>query len=455
MTKNWLGSVRARVTVGSVLVVSLALAVIGIAIVRLIAAALVEDAQNVAEVQARNLAIVVEAGRITPLLDVDAAGNTILQVVGESGQVVAASPQLADIPPLSSASPGPGQLVAQTVRVESYAGNVSDYRVVGVGSESPSGSAVVFAGVSLAEAERVLARLNQLLLIGLALVLPVVAAVAWLVTRRALRPVEAIRTEVDKLTDQELDRRVPVPAHADEIQRLALTMNRMLDRLQAATDKQRAFIADASHELRSPLASLQAQLQVAVAHPDGITTEELAAGALEDTERLESLAAELLQLARLDAGSQSSAKRVDLAEAVRQTLARRRSDRVSLEFTADGAVFAWAVPGAVEQIVTNLVDNAERHAASAVSVAVVGAGGVAEIRVSDDGPGIPTSERERVFERFVRLDSARDRQAGGTGLGLAIARELARKSGGDVQIADSERGAVLRVILPAAHQFVS
>ena len=451
--RYWFGSVRAKVALGAVLVVAVALTAVGILITALTAATMIGDAETVAEVQARNLAIVAEAGRLDTVLDVDAAETTILQVVRADGTVLAASHQLKDLPALGDSVPLPGQTSATTVRVERAGSPAVDFRVVGIGGDSPDGRVAVFAGVSLAEAGRVLASLTRVLLVGFSLVLLVVAATSWAVITRALRPVDAIRAEVDQLAGGSLDRRVPVPTHRDEIQRLALTMNRMLARLESTAQRQRAFIADASHELRSPLASLRTQLEVTAAHPEGAEAAEVASEALEDVVRLEALTRDLLVLARLDADNPHEVRRIDAVALVAELLGRRRGDRVPVHFDAPAATWVMADPDQIQQVLTNLMDNAVRHALGRVEVRVGapgGAGGPVTITVTDDGPGIPETERERVFERFVRLDATRSRDDGGTGLGLAIAKELARANAGDVRLLDGGPSASLCLTLPAA-----
>ncbi len=446
--RTWVASVRARVTLGAVLAVGVALAVVAVLVVRMTAGAMISDAQNAAEVQARNLAIVADAGRIGSTLDVDAAGTTILQVVTESGEILGASPQLRGVPALGDSVPAIGAGTASTVRVESWRGQATDYRVVAVGSESPSGPVAVYAGVSLAESERVLSGLTRTLWVALGSVLVVVAGISWLVTGWALRPVDSMRREVDKFTDQDLDRRVPVPAHQDEIRRLALTMNRMLDRLQESADRQRAFIADASHELRSPLASLRTQLEVAAAHPGSFRVAELAEETLVDALRLEDLTAGLLELAKLDAGVTRPQVPINVGRELARLVRERHADRVSTTVDAPEGLVASAPDSVFSQVLSNLLDNAVRHAETEVVVTAKEVGGMVEVSVRDDGPGVPREDTERIFQRFVRLDSARSRESGGTGLGLPIARELARSAGGDVEALESSSGGAFRLTLP-------
>lgn len=431
---RWLGSVRARVTITASLAVGLVLLLVGVFVVRVAASTMLEDAQNVAEVQARNLGIIVSAGRANPILDVDASGSTVLQVVDEDDHPISASPQLYEVSALIEGVPPEGEIFTSTVRVAPWKGPPTDYRVVSLRVESPSGPVAVLAGVSLESAQLSLDRLVSILGWGLLAVLIVVAGVSWLVTGWALRPVREIRSEVDDITEDQLDRRVPVPEHKDEVHRLAVTMNRMLERLQAATDRQQAFIGDASHELRSPIASLRTQLEVAAAHPETFTTRELADEALTDVLRLQALAEDLLQVARLDVAVAPSEPSQPLGIVLDDLLGSRRGDRVSVDLVLAEGGRAPVPVATVNQVVTNLLDNAVRHASSQVRVHAAVADGFARIVVLDDGPGVSAQEAERVFERFVRLDDARSREDGGTGLGLPIARDLARSAGGDVRV---------------------
>ncbi|MFL4909826.1 sensor histidine kinase [Streptomyces sp. MMS24-I2-30] len=279
-----------------------------------------------------------------------------------------------------------------------------------------------------------------------------VAALTWLLVGRALRPVSAIRQEFTEITERDLHRRVPVAAARDEISQLAQTMNRTLDRLQQGMNRQRQFIADASHELRSPIAALRAQLELALARPSRTDWPTAVHKALGDTERLQAVASDLLLLARLDAQETHRRTAVDLSE-----LAAEESQRYPRTITMSsdhGGGAAPVVTGSRVQLLrllTNLADNARRHARTKVSITVGVSDGSVELAVDDDGPGIPEADRERVFERFTRLDGARARQDGGTGLGLAIARDIARTHGGTLTIETSPwGGARLLLRLPQA-----
>ena len=227
---------------------------------------------------------------------------------------------------------------------------------------------------------------------------------------------------------------------------MALTLNDMLDRLAAARGRQRAFVADAAHELRSPLASMRTQLEVAQHLGEG---GELASDLLADVARLSALVEDLLLLARAgsDAGRPSVRESVDVRALLVATANRYAGERVPVSVTAGPAVFANVSPEELRRVLVNLVENAVRHATSAVVLSVRAEGGQAVLTVVDDGPGIPAGERERVFERFARLDDARDRDAGGTGLGLAIVRELLRRCDGSISLQDNTSGQGLAAVV--------
>jgi signal transduction histidine kinase len=316
--------------------------------------------------------------------------------------------------------------------------------------------AVVYAAVSGATESSAVAAARTAMLIGLPLLLAVVAGVTWLVTGRALRPVERIRHELAAIMgSSDLSRRVPEPTAQDAIGRLARTTNQTLATLEASLEQQHRFVADASHELRNPIASLRTQLEVGAAHPALLDVP----GAVKDVARLQRLATDLLLLARLDASERLSAQaRVDLGELAREQAALARTVNDSADGSGrvpvrTGLLADVEVAGSARQlarILANLIDNAQRHAATEVVVSVRAVGdGRAVLEVADDGDGVPEDQRERIFERFVRLDDARSRDDGGTGLGLAIARDLARRHGGTLTAAArGGRGAVFTLELP-------
>jgi two-component system, OmpR family, sensor kinase len=278
----------------------------------------------------------------------------------------------------------------------------------------------------------------------------VLTAAAWIASRAALRPVDRLRRAARDLGPGE---RLPVPSTADEPTALAVEINALLARRDDAVDRLRRFSDDAAHELRSPIASLRAQAEVAVAHPSpGSSDEEREAwrSVARDAERLSDLVSDLLALARAEGGVRGDPEPVDLADALGEALARSPDDDGAVPVTVwvPVPVHAAATPAEVGLVLDNLLDNARRHARSVVHVAAVPAGRWVRLLVDDDGPGIPPADRERVFDRFTRLDAT-----GGTtgaGLGLALVARLVEGRGGTVRAGESpDGGARLAVRWPA------
>ncbi|MGY5130214.1 ATP-binding protein [Streptomyces nigrescens] len=464
-----LGSVRARAAAGATVVVALALIAAGTAVLLVLRDNLQDQAGLQAQVAARSVAEQIATGKPYDELDLPDGDDRPVVVAAEDGRVlavgedvravdgkrVAKTPQGAGsvTPPAEDDDDderglNPGEVDDEVVYRDGTAdvdGTVADYRFAVVEAKDTRGEqATVRAGSALAPERDAVGSVQDAMLIGLPLLLVVVAGVTWLVTRRALRPVEGIRGEMAAITaSTDLSRRVPVPSSKDEIGRLARTTNETLAALESSVERQRRFVADASHELRSPIASLRTQLEVGVAHPELLDVP----GAVEDTVRLQRLAADLLLLARLDAGERPADARVDLAAMVREESSQRVADRIPVR---TGELAGAEVAGSRSQlgrVLGNLLDNAQRHAVSSVRVAVVREGEWTVLRVEDDGPGVPESERERIFERFVRLDDARARDDGGAGLGLAIARDVAVRHGGSLAV---RTGSVFELRLPVA-----
>ena len=284
------------------------------------------------------------------------------------------------------------------------------------------------------------------LMIGVPILIIVAGAATYVFSGRALRPVEAIRARVASMSEKDLAERVPVPVARDEVGRLAETMNEMIARLEQAQNVQRRFVADASHELRSPLATIGAGLELLHDSDPGTV------GALQgETQRLGRLVDDLLLLARADErGLQPRHDEVDLDEIAEAERGRPYDDGVRTEVHAEH-VRVVGDRGQLVRVLRNLVDNARRHARSRVVVTLGREGDRAALDVADDGPGVPASDRIRIFERFVRLDDARARSDGGSGLGLAIVAEVVAAHNGRVWVEDAPGGgALFRVRLPAA-----
>ncbi|MFD8703098.1 sensor histidine kinase [Kitasatospora sp. NPDC059648] len=442
-------TVRARATAAAGTVLAAALALAGAGLLVAVRADLVASAASATRQQAESVAQLAVQGRLAPVLH-PAHGTDFLQVVDARGAVLAASPNLAGRPALTTAR-----------RTGSHTTDEVDplfehhrQRLAAVTADTADGPVTVYAGASLRAADEAMDITQAGLAVACPLLLLTGVVVTWKVTGQALRPVEAIRAEVDAITGQDLHRRVPEPGTADEIARLAATMNAMLDRLEASGRRQRQFIADASHELRSPLAVLRTQLEVADTHPDPAVRAELVHGALADTDRLQNLATDLLLLARLDAGGTDDRprRRIDLTDLVATTVLARPSGPHRRTTDLAPGVAVDGIPLWLGRLLTNLLDNAERHAAGTVHVRLGTdpARGLALLDVEDDGPGIPPADRERVFERFTRLDDARSRDHGGTGLGLPIARDIARHHHGTLTVTPTPTGARLTAAIPLA-----
>lgn len=452
---------------GATAVVAVALIAAGLGVIAGLSAGLTADVRQQAETTAHRVAAQVtevaakDVGGIDGL-NGDALGLTRVpvQVVDDTGEVLGTSKGLrdqlvaAEVEMLgddgSFRDMAVGGLVDEvgtiTLPVD-QGGEVTDgeeataeqdFSLVAVDSTTSDGVPVtVYAGASLATTEQSVSQARRAMLAGLPAVLAVVAGVTVMVTRRTLLPVEGIRQGMAEITaSADLSRRVPEPAGRDEVARLARTINETLSALEAAVERQRRFVADASHELRSPIASLRTQLEVGLAHPPLLDVD----GAAQDTVRLQRLADDLLLLARLDAGEQPGDTPVALPAFVREELAQRVEDHHPVRVTELADVTVAGARGQLARILGNLLDNAQRHATAMVRVSVHQDGDRAVLEVADDGDGVPEAERERIFDRFVRLDDARSRDDGGAGLGLAIARDVALRHGGTLTVDTAEEG---------------
>jgi signal transduction histidine kinase len=439
-----LGTVRVRTTVAAVVVVGLAMAVGAVVLIGVLRNTLTREVQAAARLRGQDVAAVLATGGGTGALAVDDGEELLIQVLDAGGRVVRSSANAVGLPPVARLSPG------ESAEVE-RPGPDGESLAVAVAADTPEGHRTVVVVRSAETVTEATAAVGGLLAVGLPLLLVVVAATTWTVVGRTLAPVEAIRAEVDAISAAALHRRVPDPPADDEIGRLARTMNRMLGRLEQAQVRQRRLVSDASHELRSPVATIRQHAEVALAHPDRTTTAELAATVLAEDLRLQRLAEDLLLLTRADEHTLTLRRRpVDLDDLVFDEARRlREATRLRVDTTAVSAGRVDGDAAGLRRVLRNLGDNAARHARGRLAFSVAERDGTVRLGVDDDGPGIPAAERERVFERFVRLDDARDRDAGGSGLGLAIVAELAAAHGGTVSVASSPLGgARVEVTLP-------
>jgi signal transduction histidine kinase len=442
-------SLRARLLVVGVLGVAVALAVGSFALYGVLTLVSFRSLDNAGDATAAEVAELVNRNRLPDPIPV--TGSQMVQVLDSRNRVVSASVN--------------GDRLTAVVTPDEVAAAVDGQhpQIPGsrVGLDSPLRVSAAQAGPTGARRTVVVAQrvddiedsqrvLRLTLLATYPLLLLVLALIAWRVVGAALRPVEALRSTAERISGTGQDERLPVSASKDEVHDLAVTLNSMLDRLSASRARQRAFVADAAHELRSPLSSMRTQLEVAERLGDGSElTDDLQA----EVVRMTALVEDLLVLARLDQESSPSRPPlpVDLRELLTQVVDRQTGARVAVTTGDLPEAVVLGHAEALRRVFDNLADNAVRHATTVVRVEAQLRDQAVEVLVIDDGTGVPEADRERVFDRFIRLDESRDRDAGGSGLGLAIVRELVHQAGGTVVLEDAEPGGlVARVSLPLA-----
>lgn len=438
--------VRVRITLVATLVVGLAM-IIGTAVLLVILRELLaEEVGNAARVRSTEIAAAAEAGSLPSELLVDDPDDEAIQVFGRDGIVIASTSNVAGMPALARPRPD------KSVEID---GPIGDHPLIVAATvaNAPAGVVTVVVALSLEPVTEATEVVTQLLAMGSSLLLLLIAAVTWALVGRALAPVEAIRNEVDAITSAELHRRVPDPFTDDEIGRLAGTMNRMLDRVEQGHLRQRQFVSDASHELRTPVAVIRQHAEIALTHPDRSNPAELAATVLAEDLRIQRLIEDLLLLARSDELSlQLSRVPVDLDDIVFCEARRLRSTTdLTIDTTAVSAGQITGDAAALHRVLRNIGENASRHARGLVAFALIETDGHVVLTVDDDGRGIPAADRHHVLERFVRLDAARGRNTGGSGLGLSIVAELVEEHGGSLEITTSAAGgARIRIRFPCA-----
>ncbi len=429
---------RARTTLLATLVSGAALVVGAVLLLVTLDRSLHRTGDDLARGRVRDLAALAGAGRLPETL-AGIGGEGVGQAFTDDGRVLAASPNITGAPAITT--PGAGSTPRVRVLRDAPDDNqTEDYRVWTARVTTPQGRVTLVAGSSLESVGEASRTLRRDLAVGVPLLTLLVAAGSWLMVGRTLGPVEDIRAEVDAISEEDLARRVPVPPSGDEVSRLAATMNRMLDRLQEGSRRQRDFVADASHELQSPVTALRTQLEVALAqdqHDWPTTGRRL----LADADQMDRLVRDLLQLARATDGAASRRHDlIDLDDLVLEEATRLRgTTTVPVDTHEVSAAPVYGDADELRRLVRNLLENAARHARSRVRVRLSGERAVVRLEVADDGPGVPAEDRERVFDRFVALHEARTRGSG-SGLGLALARQLATRHGGTLEVGDSDLG---------------
>ncbi len=440
-----MSTVRLRTTVLSTVVAGVVLVVAALLLLTTLRTQLTEQSDGALRIRATELARQAADGASDPLAANPVTDDGLVQVVDRDGAVLTASPNLAGAGPINSPSTSSEPLRAEALTAPDDQ-EVERYRVWRLSTETPDGVVTVFVGTSLESVDEATGTLRGVLVVGLPLMLLLLAAGTWVVVGRTLGRVERVRSEVAGIDEEDLSRRLE-PGPPDEIGRLVSTMNAMLHRLEDGQGRQRTFVADASHELQSPLTAFRTQLEVARAHPDPDQWPRLVDDLLDDTDRLQRLVGDLLLLEV--SGSTSPA---------RTRLALREVVGAGIAGTPPGPIAARLLPGAdpvvlgdesqLTRVVRNLLENALRHARTRVTVTVEVTPDAVLVRVADDGPGVPPEHAGRIFDRFSQLDAARSRSSSGAGLGLAIARAVARGHGGDVVLAGGPPGATFELRLP-------
>jgi signal transduction histidine kinase len=466
------GSVRVRITALGVLIVFIALALGGAGLLGLLRRGTLRSARTDVQVRAAEVAALGQQKALPrPLPPIVGELPTLLQVVEANGTVSTASAQLLDREPLFSFTNGsPVRGRAMELSVGSR-GAKSRWWVQAEPTTINGRSTIVIVATSLLGPDQTLAELRALLGVGVPLLCLLAGLLTWLVIGRALRPVEQMRRDVAELAQHGhgvTGGSVIEPAIDDEIGRLARTLNQLLARLDHSSTMQRRFVADASHELRGPVANIRVALEVAQAHPELTDWVRISDEVLEQDNRMGRLVDDLLFLARSDDDlARRRNQELNVGDVVKgavtmksQTLESARvSDdrggseaqrRVAVRLVRCDTAPVLDDPDQVLSIITNLLDNAVRFASSQVTVSVAATPGWMELTVIDDGPGIPEADRELIFDRFYRVDQHRSREGGGAGLGLSIVARLVSEREGTVQVGDAKPGARFTVRLPLA-----
>lgn len=438
-------SLRTRATLLAVLAVGAVLTAAALVLLTTLESRLTTHEDDLARSRLADLLVLVEADAVPA--ELTPSGEEAVAQVLVDGRVVGATPNVAGQPPLADFA------VADDPRVRVVRGpddtETETYRLWGVAGTGAAEGSDVYVGAALESVSEASMTLRRALLVGVPATTLVLGVVIWWLLGRVLRRLDRVRERVDDITGSSLDRRVPGAGATDEVGRLARTMNAMLDRLEHSVRRQRELVADVSHDLQSPLAAQRAALEVALRDPAAPDLAGLRTDVLGATSRMERLVSDLLLVAASDAGAPPTRVcPVDLDDVVREEATRVRSGSAVAVHTSEvGAAPCWCDPDDARRIVRNLLDNAVTHARSEVHLRTDLDGPTAWLEVRDDGPGIPSADHDRLFDRFYRSDPART--GGGTGLGLAIARGLAERNDGTVELATtSAHGSCFVLRLP-------
>jgi signal transduction histidine kinase len=461
MTMRWWkrSSVQLRSAIAATTVLALLIAFASLTLVFLLHRSLIQGIDSTGRARAAGIAAQVRLGSDgKPLQDphnelglaitAEAARRSWVQVLDQNQKVIANSSDIAGDGPLVTLRAAPGEVLSAQPHLPF---DEDAYQVIVRGGTSNGQQFTVLVGQSLGPVEASIKTILSLLAIGAPLLLIALGLATFWFANRSLRPVEAIRRTVASINERDLSERVEVPLADDQVSRLAVTMNALLERLDSAQRAQRQFVADASHELRSPIATLSTTAEIALAHPDTDAPRDFPTAVLEESQRLERLVQDLLLLARADErGLNRGRDDVDLDDIV--DAERHRVAAIS-DLEVGAKISAARTRGdlhQLRQVVRNLVDNAVQHAKTRVEFTVCEEGELAVVEVFNDGQQLAIADRTRIFGRFVRLEESRDRASGGTGLGLAIVQEIVAAHRGTVAVVDDPQGVRFRVELPTS-----
>ena len=458
---------RARVTLIAALGLLVALIAGDLLLLNALRDSLTRSVDDTARSGATEVAALINADRLPDPVPV-AAGTVTIQVLGPSGRIVNVSPDADRLVPIV-APPQAAALANSATAILVHGAPFDLPSLLRVAVVRAAGGELVIAAVPYSSAADSLAVVAHALIFGTPVLFIVFAGAIWIAVGSTLRPIDLLRRGAARVTGAGVPADLPVPEARDEVRLLALTLNDMLSRLAAAQQRQRSLVSDTAHELRSPIASIRAQLEVALDHPSGQDWASTARDVHADVLRLARLAEDLLLLARLDEQADLGdagrpGELIDMCALACAVVARYTEARVPVMVVAPEAGGTRAAEVAevagnrdrLDRMLVNLIDNAVRYAKSSVAVSVSQSDPWTELTVTDDGPGIDAADRERAFDRFARLDDARSRcddDVGGAGLGLAIVRATAQAYGGTAQLEASpspESGLRAVVRLPTA-----
>jgi signal transduction histidine kinase len=384
-------------------------------------------------------------------------GTGFAQNLDSTGRVVDGTAGLQRRPLLSPAQLRRANSGTITFDLSSHTLDLGPVRILAAPVHAQGRNLLIVVGASLEDRNQALSNLAALLLIGGPAALLLASLAAYAVASAALRPVESMRTRAAEISTDDLGQRLPLSPGRDELRRLGQTLNEMLARLEAGLIRERTFVADASHEFRTPLAMLKTELELmARERPAGAALDEALSSAIADADRLARLTDDLLVLARADRERLPLVSRTfRVADLLANVAGRYPGADVSAQPVAQQPgsppVTAFADPNRLEQALTNMVDNALRYGAAPVRLSAVARNGSTELHVTDDGPGFPPAFLEHAFERFTQADASHGSE--GTGLGLAITRTIAESHGGSAHVANgADGGADVWIVIPASHR---